>query len=173
MEKYVRIHHVWKIKKKVGKNMGKKVLLIGIMIVIISTLAGCSDSTQNKNTNYNSAPWQDATEARIPVSDISTTANFYTYDSDGTSIRYFAVKDNLGNVHVAFDACDVCYEAKKGYQQNDNVMQCLNCGKEFSITSIGTDNTAGGCWPSYLPMTIDNGNIVIKISDLKAKSFMF
>jgi uncharacterized membrane protein len=52
-------------------------------------------------------------------------------------------------------------------------MQCINCGKTFSITSIGTDNTAGGCWPSYLPMKIDSDNIVIKISDLKEKSYMF
>jgi len=55
------------------------------------------------------------------------------------------VKDKFGTVHVAFDACDVCYEAKKGYKQNGDVMLCLNCGKTFSITSIGIDNTVGGC----------------------------
>ena len=89
------------------------------------------------------------------------------------SIRYFAVKDAQGNVHVAFDACDVCYEAKKGYKQDGDVMQCLNCGKTFSITSIGTENTAGGCWPSFLPMNVDGNDVVIKITDLEAKSYMF
>ncbi len=156
--------------------MKKKILIICILVGVISSLAGCTDTTQNnsnKNTEYNSAPWQNETEVKIPISDLSTTANFYTYDSDGVSIRYFAVKEKSGDVHVAFDACDVCYEAKKGYRQNGDVMQCINCGKEFSIISIGTDNVAGGCWPSYLPMVIENGNITIKISDLKAKSYMF
>ena len=83
------------------------------------------------------------------------------------------MKDKFGTVHVAFDACDVCYEAKKGYKQNGDVMQCLNCGKTFSITSIGIDNTVGGCWPSYLPMKIENDTVIIKISYLKAKSYMF
>jgi len=158
--------------------MKKKIILIGIVaVLVILLLAGCTDTKQNnnsnKNTEYNSAPWQNETEVRIPISDISATAKFFTYDSDGISIRYFAVKDNSGSVHVAFDACDVCFEAKKGYRQNGDLMQCLNCGKEFPITSVGTDNIAGGCWPSYLPMIIENDNIVIKISDLKAKSYMF
>jgi uncharacterized membrane protein len=118
-------------------------------------------------------PNQNQNEIKIPISDISTTVSFYYYDSDSKTIQYFAVKDSQGNMHVAFDACDVCYEAKKGYKQTNDVMTCLNCGKEFPITSIGAENTAGGCWPSYLPMIIDNESVVIKISDLKAKSFMF
>jgi len=52
-------------------------------------------------------------------------------------------------------------------------MHCINCGKEFSINSIGTDNTAGGCWPSYLPIKIENENIIINKSDLEDKQYMF
>lgn len=127
----------------------------------------------NQNTNPNPPSSQNETEVRISLSDLITTAKFYVYDSKGISIRYFAVKDSQGNVHVAFGACDVCYEAKKGYTQSGTVMQCNNCGKEFSIASIGTANTGGGCWPSYLPMKIDGNDVVIKISDLEAKNFMF
>jgi uncharacterized membrane protein len=165
--------------KKGEKNMKKKIVFIGVVaIVAIVYLGGCTGTTQNKNnsntnTNSNSAPQQNATEVQIPISDISTTAKFYSYDSSGVTVRYFAVKDKQGNVHVAFDACDVCYEAKKGYKQNGDLMQCLNCGKTFSITSIGTENTAGGCWPSFLPMNIDGNDVVIKTADLEAKSYMF
>ena len=125
------------------------------------------------NTNYDTTPKQNETEIRIPLSDIETTATFYGYDSDGVTIRYFAVKDTQGTAHIAFDACDVCYEAKKGYKQVGTEMQCLNCGKQFAITSIGTENTAGGCWPSYLNMRIEGNNVVIQIADLEVKSFMF
>jgi uncharacterized membrane protein len=159
--------------------MKKKIVFIGIVaIVAMVYLGGCTGTTPNKNnsntdTNSNSELQQNETEVRIPISGISTTAKFYSYDSNGVTIRYFAVKDKQGNVHVAFDACDVCYEAKKGYKQNGDVMQCLNCGKTFSTTSIGTENTAGGCWPSYLAMNIDGNDVVIKIADLEAKSYMF
>jgi uncharacterized membrane protein len=159
--------------------MKKKMVLMSVVaVLVILFLGGCTSNQQNNNnsntnTDYNSAPQQNETEVRIPISDIITTAKFYSYDSNGVSVRYFAVKDKQGTVHVAFDACDVCYEAKKGYKQNGDVMQCLNCGKTFSITSIGTENTAGGCWPSFLPMNIDGNNVVITIADLEAKSYMF
>ena len=164
--------------KKGEKNMKKKIMFMSIVaIVAILFLGGCTSNSQNNNNSNtntsNPAPQQNETEVRIPISDISTTAKLYSYDSNGVSVRYFAVKDKQGNVHVAFDACDVCYEAKKGYKQNGDVMQCLNCGKTFSITSIGTENTAGGCWPSFLPMNIDGNDVVIKIADLELKSYMF
>ncbi|DAC72952.1 MAG TPA: DUF2318 domain-containing protein [Thermoplasmata archaeon] len=159
--------------------MKKKIVLISVVaLVAMIYLAGCTGTTQNKNnsttdTNPGSTPQQNATEVRIPLAEIGTTAKFYSYDASGVTVRYFAVKDKQGTVHVAFDACDVCYEAKKGYKQNGEVMQCLNCGKTFAVTSIGTENTAGGCWPSYLPMQIDGNNIIIKNTDLEAKSYMF
>ena len=157
--------------------MNKKIILIAVgTIIALICLAGCASSPQKEsdsNTNSNSLPQQTDTEIFIPVSNLSTTAKFYTFESKGVTIRYFAVKDASGNVHIAFDACDVCYEAKKGYRQNGDVMHCINCGKEFPITSIGTDNTAGGCWPSYLPMRIDENTVVITIADLIAKQYMF
>lgn len=141
-------------------------------------LSGCTTTTQNndntnKNTKNNTAPQQNETEVRIPLSDISTTVRFYSYDSAGITVRYFAVKDAQGTVHVAFDACDVCYEAKKGYIQSGDVMRCLNCGQEFTIKGIGLDNKGGGCWPSFLPINITGDNIIIKITDLEAKRYMF
>jgi uncharacterized membrane protein len=118
-------------------------------------------------------PAQNATDILIPVGNLTATAQFYSYDSGGITIRYFLVKDAQGNVHGAMDACDVCYAAKKGYRQNGDVMHCINCGREFSITSLGTDNLEGGCWPSHLPITTSSGNVTIKISDLVSKQYMF
>ncbi len=157
--------------------MKKKFVVVGIIIMgAMIYLAGCTSQTQNNdntNKNNNAAPQQNATEIRIPLSDIGATATFYSYDFDEVTVRYFAVKDASGNVHIAFDACDVCYEAKKGYKQVGDVMHCINCGKEFPITSIGIDNAAGGCWPSYLAMKIDGNDVVIKTADLESKSYMF
>jgi len=159
--------------------MKKKLVILGIFALgAMIYLSGCTSTTQNINNsnsknNNNSPPQQNETEIRIPLSGIDTTATFYSYDSSGVTVRYFTVKDAQGTVHVAFDACDVCYEAKKGYKQVGTEMQCLNCGKQFAITSIGTENTAGGCWPSYLTMKLEGNNVVIQKADLEAKTFMF
>jgi uncharacterized membrane protein len=164
--------------------MKKNIMIVGVVgIVAILSISGyyvlfMKGYDSNHNTTPVISPNQNQTEVRIPVSDISSTATFYFYDSNDVSIRYFAVKDSQGNMHVAFDACDVCYEAKKGYKQINDVMHCINCGREFPISSIGTENIAGGyidggCWPSYLPMTIDGDNAVIQIIDLVKKQYMF
>lgn len=52
-------------------------------------------------------------------------------------------------------------------------MHCINCGRTFPINQIGTSNTAGGCWPSFIQTTNDGDDIVIDISDLEEKAYMF
>jgi uncharacterized membrane protein len=159
--------------------MKKKTLIGGIVgIVVIISMGGYYGMTMKgaettPNTNTENSVVHNGTDVSIPVAALGASAKFYSYDSNGVSIRYFALKDTQGSVHVAFDACDVCYAAKKGYKQVGDVMQCLNCGKQFSITSIGTENTEGGCWPSYLPMTVNGSAVNIKIVDLIDKQFMF
>jgi uncharacterized membrane protein len=109
----------------------------------------------------------------IPASEIGADARFYTYDSGGTKVRFFAARGADGTMHVAADACDVSSQSHKGYRQSGTSMQCQNCGKTFSIDHIGTKNTAGGCWPSYLPMETDGSNVLVKKSDLDGKAYMF
>ena len=108
---------------------------------------------------------------KIPLSNITNTLSFYTYKSNGTAIKFFAVKGTDGNVHVAFDACDVC--GPKGYKQSGNDVVCNNCGKHFAINDIGTANLKGGCWPSHLPMSVSGNSVVIKTSDLVTKESVF
>lgn len=110
----------------------------------------------------------------IPLAAITDTSfHFYAFNSSGTTIKYFVVKDASGNIHTAFDACDVCYRAKKGYHQSGNFAQCNNCGRTFSIGDIGTKNTEGGCWPGYLPSTVQGDSIIIKKSDLESGKYRF
>lgn len=52
-------------------------------------------------------------------------------------------------------------------------MVCNNCGNQFLIDGIGTENLQGGCWPSYLPVTVANGEVYIKISDVVSKKYRF
>ena len=148
------------------------ILVVGVAAYFVATHgggAGGGEYVPASATNSSSG----SNVVTIPVSEMGTDAKFYTYDSGGTTVRFFAVRGSDGNVHVATDACDVCYQSHKGYRQSGTEMKCNNCGKVYQITNIGTKNTAGGCWPSYLPLSSDGQDINIAKSALDAKAYMF
>jgi len=159
-----------KTKLEQKRKTMKKMMMISVMIIAVICLSVFYMFFTSGNENIQSIL---QTQPRIPLSDISSDAKFYAYDADGVEIRYFAVNGPDEDIHVALDACDVCYGVKKGYTQIDDVMQCINCGRIYPINSIGTENLQGGCWPSYLPMKMDGNDIIIEISDLQEKRFMF
>ena len=110
----------------------------------------------------------------IPLSEISSEASWYEYESEKTKIKYFAVRAPDGSIKTAFDACDVCYKSRRGYSQDGDFMICNNCGNRYHINGLGTENLAGGgCWPGYLENNIKDDNIMIKASDLKEGGFRF
>jgi uncharacterized membrane protein len=155
--------------------MAVSVMLIGIIsVVIVVSMPNSPNDYDKINEPVQPSDNISGTEEfRIPLSDIGNNAKFYSYDADGVEVKYFAVKGSDGDVHVAFDACDVCFRNKKGYRQDGDVMKCINCGLTYPINSLGTENTAGGCWPSYLPIRIDENDVIIEKSDLEQKKWMF
>ena len=161
-------------KKRMKKIMAISVILIASISILIGiSMLNNTNNYDKSNELIQSSDIISETEVGIPVSDIGNNAKFYSYDASGVEVKYFVVRGSDGDIHVAFDACDVCYQAKKGYHQSGNIMQCLNCGKQYPINSCGTENTAGGCWPSYLPMSIKGENVIIEKSDLEQKNWMF
>ena len=67
-------------------------------------------------------------------------------------MKYFVLKSSDGTVRAAFDACDVCYAQKKGYQQEGDEMVCGNCGQRFPSAQI--NEVEGGCNPSPIERTV-------------------
>lgn len=103
----------------------------------------------------------------IPLAKVSDgSAHFYRYTDGGKEIRFFVVKGSDGQIHTAFDACDVCFRDKKGYVQDGDSMLCKNCGKKFQTNRIGP-HSIGGCNPSYLPAASDGRNVIVKAADLQ------
>ena len=168
----------------IGSIRNKLAIIAVVSIVLIAITGGYNSTLQSKQISSTSVS-TDSSEVlqsnidaegnvvKIPISEIGTSAKWYTYDSNGVTTKYFAVKGNDGKIHVAIDACDVCYSSKLGYDQTNDVMTCNNCGQTFPIDSIGTENLSGGCWPSYLPYEIDGGNVIINTLELDKKQYMF
>jgi uncharacterized membrane protein len=137
----------------------KKALIIGTLTFLVLLIVGCSDNITGNAVADNKG------QITIPLSEVSTTAKFYTFNDKGININYFTVLGSDGKPRTAFDACDVC-GGSKGYSQRGNDMVCNNCGRFFSIDDIGTKNGPGGCWPSFLEHKIEGDNIIIKKSNL-------
>ncbi|MDY6932228.1 MAG: Fe-S-containing protein, partial [Halobacteriota archaeon] len=97
--------------------------LIASIVVIVAAILGVYlvMSSNGPGSTFYSEPaqtpsLQSGVDIRIPLSEISSDAKFYSYETvDGVTVRYFAVIGTDGEVHVATDACDQCYGARKGY----------------------------------------------------------
>jgi uncharacterized membrane protein len=91
-------------------------------------------------------------------------ARYYEHRHDGKIIRYFVLKSADGVIRAAFDACDVCWPAGKGYVQDGDYMVCRNCGQRFQSTRV--NEAKGGCNPAPIERRVENGTVLIRVSDL-------
>jgi len=101
----------------------------------------------------------------IPVADVNDgEAHYYAFKKGSSEVRFFVLKSNDGVIRAAFDACDVCFREKKGYDQDGDFMVCNNCGMRFHSSRI--NEVKGGCNPSPLARTYDDKNVTIKVRDI-------
>jgi uncharacterized membrane protein len=91
-------------------------------------------------------------------------AHYFEHKQGDLTIRYFVLKSSDGLVRAAFDACDVCWPAGKGYAQDGDFMVCRNCGQRFA--SIRVNEVKGGCNPAPLERQVESGMVVIRVSDI-------
>jgi uncharacterized membrane protein len=101
----------------------------------------------------------------IPVSVLDDgKAHFFEHRQGPITIRYFVIKSSDGVLRAAFDACDVCWPAGKGYAQEGDAMVCRNCGQRFA--SVKVNEVKGGCNPAPLQRRVENGLLVIRLNDI-------
>lgn len=87
-------------------------------------------------------------------------ARHYDFKDNGSTIRFFLVRDQQGVVRAALDACEVCWHAGKGYKLRNEAMLCVNCGQSFALSRIG--QVRGGCNPHPLDFTLHKDTVTIK-----------
>jgi uncharacterized membrane protein len=111
-------------------------------------------------------------EIKIPIKRVNDgEAHYFIYDGNKNTVKFFVVKSADGIIRAAFDACDVCYHAKKGYTQDGEYMVCNNCGRKFHSNRINV--MEGGCNPAPLKRTERDGNLVIMVEDVVKGAMYF
>lgn len=149
--------------------------LIAIALAAYVVFNASSDkpaSSTVTTSNQAASSGGQASDVRIPISEISAKAKFFDYTTaDKRSIRFFVMKSSDGQYRAALDACDTCFQAKKGYHQEGDDLICNKCGLKFHSSLI--NEVAGGCNPIGLARTIEGDQIVIKASDLERGARFF
>ena len=91
-------------------------------------------------------------------------ARHFQHVAGDFKIKYFVLKSSDGIIRAAFDACDVCWPAGKGYYQEGDYMVCRNCGRRFA--SVLVNEVKGGCNPAPLNRRVENGKVIIEVKDI-------
>ncbi len=144
------------------------VILVGVLVAgagayYFTQMAGNSTVTTAETTQ--TAALSNSTQVAYPVADFDDgTARHYEYTADGMTIRYFILKSSDGVIRAAFDACDVCWPAGKGYYQEGDEMVCRNCGRRFPSTKI--NEVKGGCNPAPLDRRVEGDQLIINVADI-------
>ncbi len=153
-----------------GTPKSRKLPLIAGLIaaaVIVGAAVFIATGTSNNDTAVATAPTStNSSFVSFPASmfDDGKARHFEHVDGKHT-IKYFILKSSDGVIRAAFDACDVCWPAGKGYYQEGDHMVCRNCGRRFA--SVRINEVKGGCNPAPLNRDVKNGQLVIQIKDVQ------
>ena len=172
--------------KNYGKGNGKKrsgfAMKLAVMMIAAAALTACAPKEKaEETTEPTKAAAENAQKVgsgdtlAIPVKDISSTAQFYPVDVDGTKMEVIAVQAPDGTIRTAFNTCQVCYDSGRGYyKQEGDVLVCQNCGNRFPMSRVEVE--AGGCnpWPIFdKEKTVTDESITISYDFLKESKEIF
>ena len=169
-------------KKAVVMNTGKKnpTPIVIAAVVVIALAAGLgfflfpkgeSPKIAANSPSGTLVPEKGRFTYQVSLFDDGKARHFQYADVESkTTIGYFILKSTDGVIRAAFDACDVCWRAGKGYYQEGSSMVCRNCGRRFE--SVMVNEVQGGCNPAPLNRTIEGDQVVILEDDLK-KGFTY
>jgi uncharacterized membrane protein len=143
-------------------------LVSGLAVLVIAAAAFFMSRTNGGETIAADSFKADASATSItyPVELFADgkARHFRHKADDAITIQYFILKSSDGVIRAAFDACDVCWPAGKGYQQSGDVMVCRNCGRKFA--SVLVNEVKGGCNPAPLNRKVEDGKVVLQINDI-------
>jgi uncharacterized membrane protein len=141
------------------------VVLVGLIYVVATREVGAGTVA--------SAVAAVGSDVRLDVAQFDDgQAHFYRHtNAAGKEIRFFVLRSSDGVIRAAFDTCDVCYRARRGYRQVGDTMVCNNCDQVFRSVDINV--LQGGCNPVPLDRIVQNGQVVLTAAALDAGVFYF
>lgn len=148
------------------RSMNPRAFVIGLSILMLAFGLAYLITAQGRNDAQGISKLTPGTDQiRYPLSLFEDgKAHYFTFQASGSTIRYFLLKSADGIVRAAFDACDVCWQAGKGYYQDGDEMVCRNCGRRFA--SVRVNEVKGGCNPAPLNRRVSKEQLIIQVKDI-------
>ncbi len=138
------------------------VLIIGAGVFVVLNQTG--DQTNSTQAAQGGVA-ADANLVTFPAAMFADgKARHFEHRNGNHTIRFFVLKSSDGIIRAAFDACDVCWPAGKGYYQEGDYMVCRNCGRRFA--SVLVNEVKGGCNPAPLNRAMQGEQVVIQVKDI-------
>ena len=98
-----------------------------------------------------------------------SSPEFFSIALDKKRVNFFIVKVG-GLVEAYLDACENCYQFRKGYRVEGSYVICRHCGSTYPLDSLRTG--LGTCHPMPLEGEQDGGKYYISLKEIKkAESF--
>lgn len=147
-----------------GKNKGKSLATLVLVPICIAVLIFAGVYLFRSGGAQQAVALANEVSHPVKIFEDGRARHFQLDTDSGLSIKYFVLKSSDGVLRAAFDACDVCWPAGKGYFQEGDYMVCRNCGKKFA--SIKVNEIKGGCNPAPLQRQVVGDNLVIKVKSI-------
>ena len=147
-------------------NMPLLIAVIGAVLLAVAAAFYVTQGGESGTATASAPAASNSTYVSFPASlfDDGKARHFEHVDGKHT-IKYFVLKSSDGIIRAAFDACDVCWPAGKGYYQDGDYMVCRNCGRRFA--SVLVNEVKGGCNPAPLNRSLQDGKLIIQINDIQ------
>ena len=101
-------------------------------------------------------------EVRIPIAELAEgKLTKYTFNADGTQVRFLLVRLADNSISTALDVCRIC--GSVGYGQGSETAICKRCVAPIALDTIGQ---GGGCNPLPLAASTDGEKVVIAVEEL-------
>ena len=138
------------------------VLIIGAAVAVVLNQSGGQPTSTQTTQGGVAASAELVTFPAAMFAD--GKARHFEHRNGRHTIRFFVLKSSDGIIRAAFDACDVCWPANKGYYQEGDYMVCRNCGRRFA--SVLVNEVKGGCNPAPLNRAMNGDKVVIQVKDI-------
>lgn len=100
-------------------------------------------------------------DVRIDVGDLDTgDLRFYRFlNPSNQEVKLFVGRDRFGKIQVGFDANEICFKRKRGYDYADGWLTCRVCDKSFRLEEVNSN--PGGCAPVAVRHRVEGDQVVI------------
>lgn len=136
-------------------------LLVGLVMLTVLVVDAALRGDLTRGDRFQRVGPDDGGEVRLEVGDLGPgEVRFYRFLNYGNQeVRFFVGRDGDGTVHAAFDANELCFKQKRGYEHQDGWLVCRKCDKAFRLADVNAGG--GGCQPVPVEHRLEGDTVVL------------